>query len=184
MIIIIALLNDIPIMLIAYDHMEIEDNPVSWDMKEVFTVAIGLAVVGVISTFGLYWIGRVFWDFDLDHRRTLAFLAILCGGNLTIYLTRNTKDLFSKPLPEWKFFLATMFSQVAGTLISVYGLGIKDFQGIGWKYVLMSWVYIAIWFGICLGTKILIYKFLNHKGLHGHFLQKTAENLHSHPNEK
>ncbi|HPE84862.1 MAG TPA: plasma-membrane proton-efflux P-type ATPase, partial [Chlamydiales bacterium] len=85
MIIVIALLNDIPIMMIAYDQMQPEPHPVAWNMREVFTIAIGLAVVGVISTFGLYWIGQNYWHFDLDKSRTLAFLAILCGGNLTIY---------------------------------------------------------------------------------------------------
>ncbi|MCB1074527.1 MAG: plasma-membrane proton-efflux P-type ATPase [Simkania sp.] len=180
MIIVIALLNDIPIMMIAYDHMKAQIKPVSWDMREVFTVAIGLAVVGVISTFGLFWIGREFWHFDLQHSRTLAFMAILCGGNLTIYLTRNTGELFAKPLPEWKFLLATLFSQVVGTLASVYGLGSADFVGIGWKYVGLSWLYIAVWFVICMWTKIVIYKILNYKGSTEEFLEKTSRRLHHH----
>lgn len=180
MIIVIALLNDIPIMMIAYDHMQAQDKPVSWDMREVFSVAIGLAIVGVVSTFGLFWIGQEFWHFDLAHSRTLAFMAILCGGNLTIYLTRNTGELFARPLPEWKFFLATLFSQVVGTLASVYGLGSADFVGIGWEYVGLSWLYIAAWFVICMWTKILIYKILNHKGTSEEFLEKTSKKLHPH----
>jgi len=158
MIILIALLNDIPIMMIAYDKMEVADSPVSWNMREVFTVAVGLAIVGVISTFGLYWIGLKVWKLPIEALRTLSFLAILCGGNLTIYLTRNRRFFWSRPLPEWKFFLATLFSQVAGTLASVYGLGTDDFVGIGWKYVGLSWIYIAIWFALCALTKVLIYR--------------------------
>ena len=181
MIIVIALLNDIPIMMIAYDHMKVQKDPVSWDMWEVFTIAVGLAIVGVVSTFGLFWIGHEFWHFDIYHTRTLAFMAILCGGNLTIYLTRNTANLFSYPRPEWKFFLATLFSQVVGTLVSVYGLGTQDFVGIGWKYVGLSWVYIAIWFGICLGTKMMLYKILGHHGRRdADFLENTSKPLHSH----
>ena len=110
MIIVIALLNDIPIMMIAYDHMRIEPKPVIWNMREVFTISVGLALIGVISTFGLFWIGEQFWHFDLAHSRTLAFLAILCGGNLTIYLTRNQGGALcfssarNKIFPSYAFF--------------------------------------------------------------------------------
>lgn len=163
MIILIALLNDIPIMAIAYDHMSIPPKPVKWDMHEVLTIAIGLAVVGVISTFGLYWIGTKLWHLPMEQARTLAFLAILCGGNLTIYLTRNRELLLTKPLPEIKFFLCTLFSQVVGTFVSVYGLGTQDFVGIGWEYVGLAWGYIAIWFVICMFTKEALYRLLRSK---------------------
>ena len=178
MIIAIALLNDIPIMTIAYDHMKAEKDPVSWNMTEVFAVATGLAIVGVISTFGLYWIGERYWHFTLEESRTLAFMAILCGGNLTIYLTRNRGFLFSRPLPEWKFFLATLFSQIVGTLLGVYGLGTDDFIGIGWHYVGFSWVYIAVWFFICLLTKMGIYKLLSFgSSRHKAFVATTSTHL-------
>ena len=106
MIILIALLNDIPIMTIAYDHMEVSKTPTKWSMKEVVIIAIGLAIVGVISTFGLYWIGKNIWELSLNQCSTLAFMGILCGGNLTIYLTRNQKGVFSKPLPQKNIFLS------------------------------------------------------------------------------
>ena len=161
MIILIALLNDIPIMSIAYDNMEVKKDPVIWRMKEVFSVSIGLALVGVVSTFGLYWIGQKMWHLDFYHSRTLAFFAILCGGNLTIYLMRNETYLWSFPRPNWKFLIATWFSLVVGTLVSVYGLGTQDFLGIGWTYVIYSWIYVLIWFAICFFTKLVIYKILN-----------------------
>lgn len=162
MIILIALLNDIPIMSIAYDNMEVKKEPVIWRMKEVYTISIGLALVGVISTFGLYWIGERIWNFTFYQARTLAFLAILCGGNLTIYLMRNEGALWSRPLPNWKFLIATWFSLIVGTLVSVYGLGTQDFIGIGWKYVIYSWIYILIWYIICFLTKLLLYAMLGY----------------------
>ncbi|MCB1083195.1 MAG: plasma-membrane proton-efflux P-type ATPase, partial [Simkania sp.] len=184
MIILIALLNDIPIMMIAYDHMKVEPKSVSWNMNEIFTVAVGLAIVGVISTFGLFWIGQKVWLLDPGKTKTLAFMAILCGGNLTIYLTRNTGGLLEKPLPEWKFFLATLFSQVVGTLASVYGLGTSDFVGIGWTLVGWSWLYIAVWFLICIGVKLSLYKLLKFETKHtAEFLEETSTPLQSHINK-
>jgi len=170
MIILIALLNDIPIMMIAYDHMPVENHPSTWNMKEIISVSVSLAVVGVISTFGLYWVGERYWfshipDVNLKFYmlRTLAFMGILCGGNLTIYLTRNARALWTKPYPEIKFFLSTLLSQVVGTLVSVYGLGTNDFVGIGWKHVLYSWAYILIWFLICMLVKESVYSVIGRK---------------------
>ncbi len=162
MIILIALLNDIPIMMIAYDNIHIDKYPVSWNMKEIFTIAVGLAVVGVISTFLLYWVGYRYWHLTFEECRTLAFMALLCGGNLTIYLTRNLGFVWHKPHPEGKFFLATLFSLVVGTLASVYGFWSDDFVGIGWKYVGYSWIYILVWFFLCALTKMSLYKIIGH----------------------
>jgi len=180
MIIFIALLNDLPIMMIAYDNMPIDKNPVFWKMREILTVSVGLAIVGVISTFGLYWIGDAYWHMNAEQLRTLAFMAILCGGNLTIYLTRNTGMLWMKPYPELKFFLATNFSILVGTLSSVYGLGTQDFVGIGWYYVGLSWAYILVWFVICMLTKTAIYKVIGNKSeYHESYLEKqTTQHLH------
>jgi H+-transporting ATPase len=170
MIILIALLNDIPIMMIAYDHMRTHTKPVTWNMNEVLTISIGLAIVGVISTFGLYWMGDKYWFIDVldplekfHHLRTLAFMAILCGGNLTIYLTRNIRSIWSKPYPEIKFFLSTLISQIIGTLVSVYGLGTEDFIGIGWKYVGLAWIYILVWFLICMLVKETLYRMIGYR---------------------
>ena len=169
MIIMIALLNDLPIMMIAYDNMVVERRPMFWRMSEINTVAVTLAVFGVIATFGLYSIGLNVWDLKHDAARTLAFFGMLCGGNLTIYLTRNKEWLLSKPLPEKRFFLATLFSQIAGTLISVYGLGTEEFLGIGWEYVIYSWIYTIAWFGILILVKYAMYKWIYHED----FFSKT-----------
>jgi H+-transporting ATPase len=169
MIILIALLNDIPIMMIAYDNMAVPQKPQSWNMAEILTIAITLAVVGVISTFGLYWLADHYWYNGLSLAdkqpllKTVAFMAILCGGNLTIYLTRNQGMLWHKPWPEPKFILATLFSLVVGTLVSVYGLGTKEFVGIGWLYAGYAWLYILVWFVICLLTKVITYQLLNRR---------------------
>ena len=170
MVILIALLNDIPIMMIAYDKMRVHSHPISWNIKELLTVSIGFSIVGVISTFGLFWIGKAFWFADVadphlqfGYLQTLAFMGILCGGNLTIYLTRNIGPLWQKPLPEWKFFLSTLISLVIGTLVSVYGLGSEDFIGIGWKYVGLSWAYILVWFFITIIVKQILYKMIGYR---------------------
>ncbi len=42
--------------------MPIQNKPVNSRMYELYVVFIGLAIVGVISTFGLYWLAAKFKD--------------------------------------------------------------------------------------------------------------------------
>jgi H+-transporting ATPase len=173
-------------MMIAYDKMRVHSHPINWNIKELLTISIGFSIVGVISTFGLFWIGKAFWfthiadpKLQFGYLQTLAFMAILCGGNLTIYLTRNIGSLWQKPLPEWKFFLSTVISLVIGTLVSVYGLGSGDFVGIGWKYVGFSWAYILCWFVITIFVKQLLYKMIGYKETYlDRFIHIVDEPLH------
>jgi len=55
LIVLLALLNDFPIMMIAYDHMPVASKPVRWDMKRVLAVASALGVLGVFSSFSVRW---------------------------------------------------------------------------------------------------------------------------------
>jgi H+-transporting ATPase len=47
MIILLALLNDLPIMTIAYDNTWLDPKPVRWNMRRVLTVATVLGLIGV-----------------------------------------------------------------------------------------------------------------------------------------
>lgn len=170
MVLLIALLNDIPIMMIAYDNMRTHSHPITWNEKELLTISLGFSLIGVISTFPLFWIGKTFWftnitdpDLQFSYLQTLSFLGILCVGNLTIYFTRNVGSVFQRPFPEWEFFFSTLFSLVVGTLIAVYGFYGEDFTGIGWKYTLYSWGYIVIWFLITAQIKNFLHKIIGYK---------------------
>ena len=66
MVVLLALLNDLPIMMIAYDNAPIAASPVRWDMTRVLTIASALGLYGVIESFGLFWIVRDY--LALPHR--------------------------------------------------------------------------------------------------------------------
>ena len=52
MVVLLAMLNDIPIMMIAYDDAPFARRPVRWDMARVLTIAAVLGIFGVFSSFG------------------------------------------------------------------------------------------------------------------------------------
>lgn len=54
MIILLALLNDIPILAIAYDNTKVHSTPVRWNMRELLIISTVLGIAGVVSTFVLF----------------------------------------------------------------------------------------------------------------------------------
>ena len=61
MIVLLALLNDGAILSIAYDRVHYSQEPERWNMRSVLGVASVLGVVGVVASFGLFYLGeRVF----------------------------------------------------------------------------------------------------------------------------
>ena len=161
MIIILALLNDIPILAIAYDHTRIDRNPVRWNMPELLTVASVLGVTGVISSFLLFFILKEY-GFSEAMIQSLMFAKLVVAGHGTIYNTRTDDWFWKKPYPSWLLFGASFSTRVIGTLIAVYGFLITP---IGWKYALYLWVYALSWFIFNDIIKVGTYKLLRSRGL-------------------
>ena len=146
MIVLLAILNDFPIMTIAYDNYDnapVAKKPVRWDMHRVLTISTVLGVLGVISSFVLFWIVEPYLRLPLPTVQTLIFLKLLVAGHLTIYLTRNVGLIWARSWPSWRLVVATESTQALGTLAAVYGWWVAP---IGWTYALAIWGYALMWF--------------------------------------
>jgi len=93
MIIILALLNDIPILSIAYDRSRIAKKPVRWDMYEMIVMAFWLGIAGVISSFLLFFLLVEYWKLNHDIIRSIIFTKLVVAGHGTIYNTRKSPYL-------------------------------------------------------------------------------------------
>jgi H+-transporting ATPase len=145
MIIILALLNDLPIMMIAYDNVRIREKPVRWNMRSVLTVASLLGVTGVVSSFLLFIIGTYVFNLDAATIQTLIFLKMTVGGHMTIYLARTgVHHFWERPFPSSHLFLTAEITQLIGTLIAVYGVFMTPIgwglAGFVWGYALLSFI--------------------------------------------
>ncbi len=162
MIIILALLNDIPILAIAYDNTKIEKRPVRWNMSEMLTVASTLGISGVLSSFLLFFI-LMELEFSSEMIQSMMFAKLIIAGHGTIYNTRVDDWFWKRPYPSWILFTSTFSTRVLGTLIAVYGLLITP---IGWTYALYMWAYALAWFVFNDGIKMLTYHLLRKRGLY------------------
>jgi H+-transporting ATPase len=161
MIIILALLNDIPILAIAYDNTKVQKQPVRWNMPELLTVASTLGVAGVLSSFLLFFI-LIQMDFSDEMIQSIMFAKLVIAGHGTIYNTRTDGWFWQKPYPSWLLFWATFSTRIIGTLIAVYGFLIP---AIGWTYALYMWGYALSWFVFNDAIKMITYRVLRKKGL-------------------
>ncbi len=162
MIIILALLNDIPILAIAYDNTKVQKNPVRWNMTELLTVSSTLGIAGVLSSFLLFFI-LMQLHFSNEMIQSMMFAKLVIAGHGTIYNTRIDDWFWKKPYPSWLLFWATFSTRVLGTLIAVYGFLIPP---IGWTYAAYMWGYSLAWFVFNDAIKMLTYRFLRRRSLY------------------
>ncbi len=161
MIILLALLNDIPILTIAYDNTKVRKFPVKWDMKEVLALSGWLGLAGVLSSFGLFFLAMDYWHLSTEMVQSLMFVKLIVAGHGTIYNTRIDDWFFKRPGPNIKLWTASFASAIFGTLIGVYGFLITP---IGWKWGLIVWGYAFFWFLFNDVVKMLVLRFYRKRG--------------------
>jgi H+-transporting ATPase len=154
MIVMLALLNDGAILSIAYDNVHYKDQPESWNMRMVLGVSTVLGAIGVVSAFGLFYLGERVFHIDRAHIQTLMYLKLSVAGHLTIFLTR-TRGPFWSIRPARILWVAVLGTQIVATLIAVYGLFMTP---LGWGWALFVWGYALAWFLVNDRLKLLAYR--------------------------
>ena len=105
MLVVLAILNDLPIMMIAFDNAPVAGKPVRWQMNRILTLATILGILGVVSSFILLWVAREYFHLDAGVIQTLIFLKLAVAGHMTIYLARTGQQHFwERPLPVVRSF--------------------------------------------------------------------------------
>jgi H+-transporting ATPase len=154
MIVILALLNDGAILSIAYDNVHYKDKPEAWNMRLVLGISTVLGVIGVVSAFGLFYLGERVFHLDRAHIQTLMYLKLSVAGHLTIFLTR-TRGPFWSIRPARVLWAAVLGTQALATLIAVYGLFMTP---LGWGWAAFVWGYALAWFLLNDRVKLLAYR--------------------------
>ncbi|MBE0644336.1 MAG: plasma-membrane proton-efflux P-type ATPase [Bacteroidetes bacterium] len=154
MIVMLALLNDGAILSIAYDNVHHKAQPEAWNMRMVLGISTALGIIGVVSAFGLFYLGERVFHLDRAHIQTLMYLKLSVAGHLTIFLTR-TRGPFWSIRPARVLWIAVLGTQIIATWIAVYGLFMKP---LGWDWALFVWGYALVWFLVNDRLKLLAYR--------------------------
>jgi H+-transporting ATPase len=176
MIVLLAMLNDFPIMMIAYDNAKVAPQPVRWDMARVLAVATALGASGVAASFLLFWYAETVMKLPRDTIQTLVFLKLLVDGHLTIYVTRNPRWFWSRPFPAARLFFTSEATQVVGTIMAVYGVLVPP---IGWPLALAVWAYALAWLPVSSAIALAVRRLVaSGTARHARHLSRIEQSLH------
>jgi H+-transporting ATPase len=166
MIVAMSLLDDVPIMTIAYDHTPVSAKPIRWHMPELLSVATVLGVFSIVETFGLLLIGiRVLSHPHLqdyfglaseDQLQTVMFLQLVAGGHLLLFITRSERWFFLPPFPAMPLFSAIVLTQILAVLMCGFGWLVPS---IPWTLIGWVWLYNIAWMFVLGGVRLLSERF-------------------------
>jgi H+-transporting ATPase len=161
MIVLLALLNDAPIMTIAYDNVRYSQKPEVWGMREILSIATLLGLIGVLVSFGILFIGKEVFHLSREVLQSFIYLKLSVAGHLTMFVAR-TRGPFWSIKPALPLLLAVIVTQCIATLIVVYGFLMP---AMGWKLALFVWGYSLVAFVITDFLKVRLYGLLDHSGV-------------------
>jgi H+-transporting ATPase len=181
MIILLAFLNDVPIMTIAYDRTGLPQHPVRWDMKRVTTVASVMGLTGVAGSFLMLYIALNLLHLDIAQVQTYIFLKMAVAGHLTLFVARSKGPFFKKPYPAPVMIWSALITKLIGTLLAAYGFGL--IAPIGWRSIAIIWGYSIVWAFITDWAKTQVYRHFSLGGRgHRQFLGTVRHRMVPHHN--
>jgi len=178
MIILLALLNDIPIMTIAYDNTWLDPQPVRWNMRRILTVSSVLGGIGVIETFGLLVIARTWMGLDLAQIQSFVFLKLAVAGHLTLFVARTKLPFLTRPYPAPAVLWSAIVTKVLATFIVAFGWFVA---ALSWPQVALIWGYCIVWVFIEDWAKLAVYRHIEFGApRHRRFLHTAGHPLREH----
>jgi H+-transporting ATPase len=158
MIVLLAILNDLPIITIAYDNVKYSNKPERWSMRVIIGIASMLGILGVIESFGLFYIGYQVLNLSPAILQSFMYLKLSVAGHLTVFMAR-TKGHFWSVRPAKQLLVAVVLTQLTATLITVYGVLLP---AMGWALAGLVWGEAFAVFLVIDFLKVHFYHVLDH----------------------
>ncbi|MEM8631680.1 MAG: plasma-membrane proton-efflux P-type ATPase [Pseudomonadota bacterium] len=168
MIIMLALLDDVPIMTIAYDNTFLPKKPVRWDMRRILVGASLMGLLSIVQTFGLLLLGMQWMNsatlngwiaLTQAQLQTILFLQLAAGGHLLLFVVRSRGAFYARPWPARPLLLAIIGTQALAVLLCGFGWFVEP---IPWSIIGLVWVYMLIWMVILDLAKVAMMARLQH----------------------
>jgi H+-transporting ATPase len=159
MIVLLAILNDLPIITIAYDRVRYNERPEAWNMKTLLGAASIMGLVGVVSSFLLLVFARLVLHLSTDVLQSFIYLKLAVAGHTVLFAAR-TRGPFWSVRPAWILLGAVIGTQAIATLITVYGILLP---AMGWRNAGYVWVYALLWLFIIDFVKVRYYRFMDRR---------------------
>ncbi len=173
MIVLVALLDDVPIMTIAYDNTRLPKKPVRWDLNGILLGSSYLGFLSVVETLGvlligMQWLENPVWQDWMPLTRaqlqTAMFLQLVAGGHLLLFVVRSRSAFFRRPWPAKPLFFTVAGTQALVVLICGFGWFVTPLP---WSLIGLIWIYILVWMAVLDLVKCALYRRLMRKSPSG-----------------
>ncbi len=151
MIVVLALLDDIPIMTIAYDNVDAAEGPVRWNMHRILIFSGLMGLIATAQAFGVVFIGMEWMNdqaltawvhIDRSHLQTMLFLEFAAGGHMLLFVVRARGWMVARPWPSAPLFVAIVATQIVAVLMCAYGVLVP---ALPWPLIGVVWAYVIAW---------------------------------------
>jgi len=176
MIILLAFLNDVPIMTIAYDRTYLDPQPVRWNMHRIIVVSTVMGLTGVTGSFLMLYLAINWLHLSIPQIQTYIFLKMAVAGHLTLFVARNKGFFLKKPYPAPIMIWSGIVTKLIGTLLAAYGFGL--ITPIHWTDIALIWGYSIAWAFLTDWAKVNVYRrFAMESPRHEGFLKGVQHKL-------
>jgi H+-transporting ATPase len=160
MIVLLALLNDLPILTISYDNVRYSAKPEKWDLRTVIQVATFLGLIGVVVPFLTLLLGLDVFHLDQVTILSFVYLKLSVGGHLVLLVAR-TKGPFWSVKPARPLLFAIIATQSVATVLVTFGILLPQLPI---QYVAFIWAEMLGVFVVTDFMKVRLYNRLIRKG--------------------
>lgn len=144
-IIMIALLNDLPIVSLAFDRVKIANRPSKINVRKRFVIGSLYGLVGIANSLILFFIMQNIAHLDWGLIQTIYFLKLTVSGHMLIYVA-HTKERWFKFLPSKEVIWATSLTQLVATGFALTGFLMPAKVPLIW--IGIAWVWAFFWMQI------------------------------------
>ncbi len=154
--VLLAVLNDIPILMISIDRVKEPRNPAFFKRRPLFLLSSILGGVGVATSLILYYLAAYKLNLPLPQIQTLFFLKLVLSGHFLLLCVRS-KEQWYKHMPHPLLLTALLATEIIGTLLAAFGIFMPV---VHWSLLAFLWLYCSVWMQVVDLTKLIaIYKF-------------------------
>ncbi|HOK28109.1 MAG TPA: HAD-IC family P-type ATPase, partial [Methanomassiliicoccaceae archaeon] len=160
MIILLALLNDLPVLTIAYDNVNYSMRPERWDMRTLLLVATFMGAIGVAISLIVLYLALDVFRLELPALQSLIYLKLSVGGHFVL-LAARTKGPFWSVRPAPQLLWAIVLTQLTATIIVSFGILLPQLP---LEYVGFIWAQSVIALLVTDYLKVRLYNVLIRRG--------------------
>jgi H+-transporting ATPase len=139
--IVLAFLNDAPIISLAFDKVKSTARPAHTDARKRFTLSSLFGIVGVANSLIFFFLMKDGIHLPWGQIQTMFFLKLTVSGHLLVYVA-HTRERWFRFLPSWQVISATLFTQLVATGLALFGIFTT---AIPVRYVLFVWIWSFAW---------------------------------------